>query len=444
MQAETAEHLAARQRAPLPRWRRIFLRIADFELLFVLVPATMVVLINQVPQHWVLVSLLVVPLVWLVRWMARGCLTVPTPLNVPLAMLLFMTAVGLLPSVNLSLSSIVVARTVAGVGIYFALVNSVRSEQALGLLADGLVFAGAGIAVVSLGNTDWAMAKLFSVPEMYERLPEFLTFLNPNGFNRNIVAGTLGMLLPLGLALLVAPPTVAADAPAARLRRHRLLLRVSVGLALPLIGGVLILAQPRGAVAGVIVAVAVQATLHSRRKPLLLLLGMLALLVLVGQIGGEPVTDFFLALDLRGSARGRVELWQRAIYMLQDFPYTGIGVGTFSQITPALYPLFALGLDGAMPHAHNLYLQAGVDRGVPGLVVQAAISTAFLLVGVSAVRRARGTGLYGVALGTLGGYVVYLVHGLVDNVTFSPKPAMVLWTLMGVATAVWHSFNAAD
>jgi putative inorganic carbon (HCO3(-)) transporter len=92
-------------------------------------------------------------------------------------------------------------------------------------------------------------------------------------------------------------------------------------------------------------------------------------------------------------------------------------------------------------NAHSLYLQMGIDLGIPGLVAGMALISAFLLIGISAMQRARHTRLEGVAAGAMGGFVVYLVHGLVDNITFSAKPGMVLWTIVGLATAVWLRFK---
>ncbi len=60
------------------------------------------------------------------------------------------------------------------------------------------------------------------------------------------------------------------------------------------------------------------------------------------------VTDsssFLDALAADGVASGfdvRVEIWGRALYALHDFPFTGIGIGTFDQVIPLLYPYFLI------------------------------------------------------------------------------------------------------
>ncbi len=75
--------------------------------------------------------------------------------------------------------------------------------------------------------------------------------------------------------------------------------------------------------------------------------------------------------------------------MLQDFPFTGIGMGTFTQVADRLYPFF-LYAPGTVEHAHNLFLQVGVDLGLPGLIAWLAIFMIGLFSGFP--RLAPGTG----------------------------------------------------
>ena len=35
-----------------------------------------------------------------------------------------------------------------------------------------------------------------------------------------------------------------------------------------------------------------------------------------------------------------IEIWSRALYALQDFPFTGVGLGAFRRVVNVLYPLF--------------------------------------------------------------------------------------------------------
>src|SRR5690606_11567634 len=60
------------------------------------------------------------------------------------------------------------------------------------------------------------------------------------------------------------------------------------------------------------------------------------------------------------SLEGRREIWSRAIYGIQDFPITGLGVNTFRRVVPILYPLFLVSPDHDIAHAHNHLLQTAL------------------------------------------------------------------------------------
>jgi len=57
---------------------------------------------------------------------------------------------------------------------------------------------------------------------------------------------------------------------------------------------------------------------------------------------------------------GRLEIWNRALAMIQDFPITGIGMGLFGKFADELYPFIHYS-PGSIPHAHNVFLQVAVD-----------------------------------------------------------------------------------
>jgi putative inorganic carbon (HCO3(-)) transporter len=136
----------------------------------------------------------------------------------------------------------------------------------------------------------------------------------------------------------------------------------------------------------------------------------------------------------------RVEVWSRALYAIQDFPYTGLGLGTFERVVAVLYPLF-LHPDGTLPHAHNLYLQVAVDLGLPGLVAYLALLGLTFAIALSAYRVFRRSGRSDLALlcaGCIAGLAGMCVHELVDAVTWGTKLAFVPWMVMGLVAGLTH------
>jgi putative inorganic carbon (HCO3(-)) transporter len=134
----------------------------------------------------------------------------------------------------------------------------------------------------------------------------------------------------------------------------------------------------------------------------------------------------------------RVELWSRAVLIIQDFPITGIGMGSFGAAGDLLYP-FIHSLPEAATHAHNLFLQIAVDLGLPGLLAWIVL---FLWVVVCSWRiftagRATGnTWQAGLGAGLLCSQAALALYGLVDAVTWGmTRTPPFVWLLWGVAVA---------
>lgn len=158
------------------------------------------------------------------------------------------------------------------------------------------------------------------------------------------------------------------QAIADRASRH-LVFDQSGATAFPL--AVLVFTKSRGAWLGLPTGLAVLVILRWSRW------GSAAVLVIFLAVSVFLASHIDLAQDLLAgggaystitSLQGREEIWTRAIAQIKDFPLTGMGMGTFPQVSRALYPYFIL-TTGENPHAHNLYLQIAVDLGLLGLAV---------------------------------------------------------------------------
>lgn len=225
---------------------------------------------------------------------------------------------------------------------------------------------------------------------------------------RNSLGGYL-----LLTALLLAPAVVspARSAPARRRRRWHAL-AVFLGLF------VVSLSASRGAIGAMIVATSgfclwLPRDVRVRGGRLLVALALWAFLLAdlavkgdvfesmasVGSVPGEVLLPGFSALvggDVRhirqvardsklhrgssklASANERVLIWSATLALLRDAPWHGFGPGTFRLV----YPAYALPEDtSSMSYAHNDFLQAAAELGVPG---------ALLVVALGAVVAARG------------------------------------------------------
>ena len=106
---------------------------------------------------------------------------------------------------------------------------------------------------------------------------------------------------------------------------------------------------------------------------------------LVAYIGPQQIVSKLMDANSPGAGTtgslrtlgGRAEIWSRALYVIEDFPLTGMGMNTFRRVMPVLYPTTPIGSNDALiedvGHAHNHLLQAALDLGLPGLIAYLAI-----------------------------------------------------------------------
>ncbi|MDD5468994.1 MAG: O-antigen ligase family protein, partial [Anaerolineales bacterium] len=148
------------------------------------------------------------------------------------------------------------------------------------------------------------------------------------------------------------------------------------------------------------------------------------------ETGSDLASDPALSLD---TFEGRLELWSRAIYGIQDFPFTGMGMNTFRKVVSALYPLFTISPESDIAHAHNEFLQAALDLGIPGLVAFLALYIGAFWMLVNIWRNVPTFNLQrATVLGLGGGMLAHLLYGLTDAVALGAKPGVLFWMLLGL------------
>jgi putative inorganic carbon (HCO3(-)) transporter len=149
---------------------------------------------------------------------------------------------------------------------------------------------------------------------------------------------------------------------------------------------------------------------------------------------------------------GRVEIWSRAIYAIQDFAFSGMGMNTFRHIVNVLYPLQAISADVPVKdigHAHNLFLQTALDLGIPGLIGFIAMYiTSFWMMFESLRRLKRSINrnpktniltkemFYVILVGLLGGQIAHLGFSMTDAIAFGAKPGILFWVIQAIICAI--------
>jgi len=414
-------------------------------------------------------ALLIVPAVWIVAWVAGREPLPRTPLNGTLLLLSLMVLVSTYATYDMAISLPKISGMVLAIGVFYAVAR--EGQRPGGWWLSFLAFLGMGLGVAGLGllGTRWLVKVSFLTP-ITSRLPTRLTGLPgaEQGISANQLAGALLWVMPALITLSVLLVTRTKDLWAA-FGRGRTTVVVSLMAAMTLfITGVFVLTQSRG---GYIAFALTGLTLISMALPprgRWLFLGSLAVLILVvgvvlpqqeaatiweGLIGSDLASDPALSLN---TLQGRLEVWSRAIYGIQDFPFTGMGMNTFRHIVHVLYPLFIVSPDVDIAHAHNEFLQAALDLGIPGLIAFLAlyIGAFWMLkeiwqavpINKSQIPNPNPLPPYPLdslpliqtlVLGLGGGLFAHILYGLTDAVALGAKPGILFWMLLGLISGLF-------
>ncbi|NOZ51484.1 MAG: hypothetical protein GXP37_15770 [Chloroflexi bacterium] len=370
--------------------------------------------------------ILMLGLGWLLRWVAYGRLSRPTPIDIPLLLILLWLPVNYWASTDKAMSWEALGYLLFGISLYAALLNWPPIHRHPEWIAWGLVLFGLGMIVAAPFLSQLTSSKLFDTTFLAPWLQR-LAELTPGDVNLNRLGGALVVIYPLFLAL-----GLRWDWTRRRWLPPLMLLVAGVS------GLVLLLTQSRGAYMGAAVATTLLLVLRWRK------LALMAPLLLIGGVfvfsrGGTEIFFDQIGVGVDSTLYGldgRMELWSRGIYALSDFALTGIGIGTFDRIIPLLYPTFLIAPGTPMGHAHNLLLQVGVDLGFPGLIAYLAL-VINVFVTLAQVLRQRAQALpWTLAAGTAASLTAMFVHGLLDVPLWGTKPSFLPWLLVALAMAL--------
>ncbi|HXF62437.1 MAG TPA: O-antigen ligase family protein, partial [Caldilineaceae bacterium] len=296
-------------------------------------------------------------------------------------------------------------------------------------------FFAVGLALGAIGLLSMrANDKLPLIAGLVDRLPAIngaLPFLG-NAFNPNRVASVVMLFVAPALALLLASPGREMNRSLWWLGKGALL-----GLAL-FFGGALLLTQSRTGLLAAALASGLVCLLAGRRGWLVLGVGLLLAVATLDVFGPQGVLD---VLAVQGEAppeagsllervladrnmAGRLMIWRRAWYGIGDAPLTGVGLGVFQLAAREPYPALPdYRPDPDITHAHNLFLQTGLDLGLPGLLALMAL-LGFAVAALVRLFRATapGTPARLWAVGMAGALLAFLVFNLLDAVTLGARP----------------------
>lgn len=232
----------------------------------------------------------------------------------------------------------------------------------------------------------------------------------------------------------------------------------------------LLLTQSRGAYLAVSVGMLLLVMLRWPRLMWSLpIFAIFAMLVLY-QVGLSQTMELLGADNTFGGAEWRNGVWHIAGQALHDFPYTGIGLGNFRPVMTLLYPHPVMDSESAN-HAHNIFLQIGLDIGLPGLFayylfvgtilwkawqhlrLRAFIPPMMALQGnentrhhqKQMIRMARQhTVAWALTAGAFTAIIAIQIHGMLDAITWGTKLSFLPWLCFALIQLNTDESNSTD
>ncbi|MBX2997208.1 MAG: O-antigen ligase family protein [Caldilineaceae bacterium] len=301
-----------------------------------------------------------------------------------------------------------------------------RRRELLYLVSGGLLLIGLGLGSFALLSNQWGNkfpligAILVQIPTP---LSDRFNWIGTE-FNPNLVAGSLLYILPLGVVMWVI---------AVRQRLTRWWLGLPLFLIVGTIGAILLFTQSRGALLGFSLALVGMMLMRWRQGVVLIGVGVLVVILALPWIPFDQLTGQVTDVEAVGdvSLSGRQEIWNRALYMISDFSFTGVGLGNFGEIVRLLYPFFLISPDFTFDHAHNFFLQMGVEFGIPGLVALLVI----YLTGIALLVRLRWVHRWDQslwAIGLLGVLLGHTIYDMTDAISMGSKPNFLFWAVLAL------------
>jgi putative inorganic carbon (hco3(-)) transporter len=408
------------------------------------------------PWRWPLLTLAVLPIIpvlWVALWRSdRGHLRAPGA-TVALLLVTLATCVATIPIADWRLGLPKVLGVAIGVAVVRATSRLVVTKQEVAVAV--VVLACLSLVIVAAGalTTEWTSGKFPLLDPFTRALSSYSYRLHWMGSRPSIHPNELaGALVPLLPALLAQGLTARRGGSGEEKRRAVLCVGAGV-LALCMIA----VTQSRSGMAGSFVALTllggmiVHHLCYRTRLPLVVRIGAPAALgIAVGStilFAVGLVQQWLRPASITGARDSfldsRLEIWERAGFLLQDFPITGVGPGQFGPALRTFMPVFSVPPEELVPHAHNIFLAYAVELGLPGAV---AVALALLVYFRQCARGARSAEsvVRWTAIGLACGMAGFLVYGLTDAIGPGARGGLVLWLVLGLGMATGNLAGSHD
>lgn len=381
-------------------------------------------LFPSIKYSWIF---LLVPAIWILRWIIKRNFIERTTLDWPILLLSFQVFVSCLivPDVAFSLPKI--AGVLFGIAFFYSVTALLNTKKLI--RAGIIIFLGGGLALSVIGilgmirlSTKY-LDKLFKIATLIPKINFNLPGAE-KGFHHNALGGTLIFIIPLYLILIFS--YFRRKKQNYLINKNRLFY-IFLFSGLSIIIGVLILTQSRSSWIGLLLSCLIFLSPVPKGKKwgiILISLFVAGYLLLLG-FDKIPLG----AKEVKGSMTFRMELWRVATETINEYPASGIGMNQIRQLPSVGYE---------RSHVHNHLLHTAAEIGIPGLIAYMAI-----LIGAGfmcfKIWRESNTGwMRMTALGLGCGQLAHFIFGSVDSIPLGAKVGIFFWISLGLINAIYN------
>ena len=273
----------------------------------------------------------------------------------------------------------------------------------------------------------------------FRQAPERANIMGPY-INRNHYAGLMEMIFPVALALFLfhKPRTEGSNFFTGIIeifKQEKANIHILIGTGTLLIVTSIFVSLSRGGIVstciGLLFFLALSYKKKTSKKSSLLIISMIILIGLsVSWFGWDNIHDRFSKIQAPDGTLniGRLDPWEDSKGIISDFPLTGSGFGTFSDI----YPLVQT-IDGKsdLQHAHNDYVELMTEGGIIGFVLVFSFLITLFYKTYTAFRLRKDAYSIYIYMGSVTGMISILIHSFSD------------FNMHVGANGLWFAFLAA-
>jgi len=353
---------------------------------------------------------------------------------------------GSLPWLTLSLypysTFLEIIRFIAYMGVYFLTVQIVRDKESIARVTALVLIAGTGIALLGIFQFIFWNGKLLWFRGLSQGGAPFGPYVNRNHF-----AGLMEMIIPVAAGMLIyLLPSVRNSqgmktAVTDFFTHRKVNTSILTGAAAVIMITALFLSLSRGGIIGLSLSMLFFGLMlalrnSTRKKGRTIILLFLVILFTVGWFGWGRVLERFEKIrHLDTSSEFRINNWKDSLNIVAAFPLFGTGLGTYEQI----YPRYkTVPTQERWEHAHNDYLEAAVELGIPVLVIALYGMGSFYVTMFRILRRRKSLYSRLLGIGGIAGITGIVIHSFTDFNLHVGANGLYFSFLMGFAVAVSH------